>query len=117
MGCQLPSSENASDEQLTRWLAPATEPPFGALGPPCEAENLSTSLLALERRRALLLRAHEHVLNARELVVRAAAGTDVRELAETLERQTHRLDNLMLGLVARLDGLDNATGQDGASAR
>jgi hypothetical protein len=103
------SSASSSDEnKLARWMERAASHQTRALAWLRKAHDPAAGALTVSQRRDLLLRALEHILAARRLLLRAREASIHSELRSTLETHLSRLETTAKNTERLLRELDTA---------
>jgi hypothetical protein len=105
-----PISRNPAEERLARWMERAAAHQTRALIWLRQARDPTAGPLSSTRRRALLVRALEHLLAARRLLLRAHEATDRTELRQLLDSHLARLAQTTTQTERLLQELDAAAG-------
>jgi hypothetical protein len=103
------SSASSSDEnKLAQWMERAAAHQTRALAWLRKARDPAAGALTVSQRRDLLLRALEHILAARRLLLRAQAASTHSEILSTLETHLSRLEITAKSTERLLRELDTA---------
>lgn len=100
----------AAEERLARWMERAAAHQTRALIWLRQARDPTAGPLSSTRRRDLLVRALEHLLAARRLLLRAHEATDRTELRQLLDSHLARLAQTTTQTERLLQELDAAAG-------
>ena len=103
----------ALDSDLAGWIEQAPKAQWKAMSSLRDARNPAMGLLPDAKRRALLLRAYEHLVTARRLLARAQDAAPDGELTAALEPHRAQLERFELLLTSQLHAFDECISADG----
>ncbi len=104
----LPIAGGAEDAKLARWMERAASHQTRALAWLRKARDPSAGPLPASQRRDLMLRALEHILAARRLLLQAKESSADPELLAALEAYLGRLETIARSTERQLQELDTA---------